>query len=110
MDTKTKIKSALLRIEKGRTKIVASDRKLSIAAVAKEAGIHPSTIINRHTDLANIIREKSGITKKKVGSDNQQLKLLECQLSAAKEEIKVLNKALAIAISKQANNVIKVMK
>jgi hypothetical protein len=107
MNTKDKIKSALLRIEKGRTKIVANDRKLSIAAVAAEAGIHPSTIINRHSDLADIIRKKSGITKKIGRSDNQQVKLLKDQLASARNEIATLKKALAVAISKQASDVLR---
>jgi hypothetical protein len=78
---------------------------LSIAAVAKEAGIHPSTIINRHTDLADIIRSKSGINKKPIGADSQELKLLRSQLTAAKEEVETLKTDLAAAVSKQAADI-----
>jgi AcrR family transcriptional regulator len=56
--TKLAIKLAISRITKGRPKNIQTTRKLSIAAVAEEAGISNATIHNRYPDLAELIRQK----------------------------------------------------
>lgn len=50
------IRQAIVRIEKGRPKIVKPERKLSIKSVAEEAGVSRATIHNNHPDLAERIR------------------------------------------------------
>lgn len=54
--TSNTIRQAILRIEKERTKVVAKGRKMSIAAVAEEAGVSRATIHNNYPDLAERIR------------------------------------------------------
>ena len=55
--TRKNIRLAIVRIEKGRPRIVDAGRKLTIASVAEEAGISRATLHNRYPDLAERIRE-----------------------------------------------------
>jgi AcrR family transcriptional regulator len=55
--TKKTIELAIKRIQQGAPRIVEKRTKLSIAAVAREAGVSNATIHNRYPDLANKIRE-----------------------------------------------------
>jgi AcrR family transcriptional regulator len=57
-NTRKSIKQALLRLEKNKPKIVAKGRKLSVAAVAQEAGISNANIHNNYPELAELIRNK----------------------------------------------------
>jgi hypothetical protein len=54
--TEERLRLSLLRIVKGRPKVVGPSQKLSIKLVAKEAGVSPSLIHNRHPELAQQIR------------------------------------------------------
>jgi AcrR family transcriptional regulator len=56
-DTRKDLQLAIARIRHGRTKIVAFGRRLSISAVADEAGLSPATIHNRYPDVAQAIRD-----------------------------------------------------
>ena len=58
--TAKKIRQAILRIKKGRPKIVAQTRKLSIAAVAEECGLSRAAIHKDYSELAEQIRADSG--------------------------------------------------
>jgi len=51
---------AIKKIEVGRPTKIDKDRELSIAAVADEVGIAPSTIHTRYPDEAQLIRDKTG--------------------------------------------------
>lgn len=106
ISTENKIKLAIARIEKGKPKIIAIDRKLSLASVAEEAGIHRTTIINRYPLLADEIRDKSGLKPKQHNSDKQKILDLEEKLAMAKAENISLKSQLAKAISLQATNLI----
>ena len=55
--TKKKLDLAIMRLQKGMTKIVPSGTKLSIAGVAKEAGVSNATIHNRYPEIAEKIRD-----------------------------------------------------
>ena len=55
--TRKAIRQAMLRIEKGRTRIVDKGRKMSIAAVAEETGISRAAIHRLYPDFAEKIRE-----------------------------------------------------
>ena len=55
-----KLLDALKRIQHGRTRIVESSRKLSIASVAEEAGMSRATIHNRYPRVAEEIRTALG--------------------------------------------------
>lgn len=102
-ETEKKIRRAIIRIEKGKVKIISCDRKLSIASVAEEAGIHHSTIINRYPILAALIKDKSGRKAKSVFNKEQRIVDLERKLHEANSEITSLKKQLSKAISLQAN-------
>lgn len=54
--THTKIRQAIVRIEKGRPKVVSTDRKMSILAVAEEADVSDALIHNEYPDLLERIR------------------------------------------------------
>jgi hypothetical protein len=54
-DTHNKIRMAIVRMEKGKPKVVSSDRKISIKAVAEEAGVSDSLIHKDHSDLVRRI-------------------------------------------------------
>ena len=90
--TKKEIELAIARIQHGRPTRILKTRRISIAAVAEEAGVSNATIHNRHPDLAEAIRkaanqdypnrlkEKSGNLKKceerlhVLRQENEQLK------------------------------------
>ena len=46
--TRNIIRQAITRIEKGRPKVVSKERKMSVAAVAEEAGVSRATIHNNY--------------------------------------------------------------
>lgn len=106
INTQSRIKLAIARIEKGNPKVIAVERKLSIASVAEEAGIHRTTIINRYPLLADIIRDKSGMKTRSLNSDKQKILDLQEELTMAKVENSVLKDQLAKAVSLQAKKLI----
>ena len=57
--TRKNLEMALYRLQRGRGKIVIGGR-VTIAAVAKEAGVSAATIHNRHPDIAEQIRALQG--------------------------------------------------
>lgn len=57
--TRENLEMALYRLQRGRGKIVKGGR-LTIAAVAKEAGVSAATIHNRHPEIAEQIRALQG--------------------------------------------------
>jgi len=52
-----KIRMAIVRMEKGKPKVVSVDRKISIMAVAKEAGVSDSLIHKEHPELVRRINK-----------------------------------------------------
>ncbi|MBD1577669.1 TetR family transcriptional regulator [Vibrio sp. S11_S32] len=55
------VRLAIIRIEKGRPKIVSNKRKMSVAAVAEEAGVSRALI---HRDCPDLLeRIKGGVNK-----------------------------------------------
>lgn len=58
-DTREKeLRLAILRIERGRTK--TGEKKVTIAAVAREAGVSAALIHNHYPNIAEAIREVQG--------------------------------------------------
>lgn len=85
--TANAIRQAIVRIEKGRTKIVAPGRKLSIASVAEEAGVSRATIHNNHPALAERIREAGNkAARSQRDKKNTALKELRAKYQALREE------------------------
>lgn len=70
------IRQAIVRIEKGRPKVVKPGRKLSIQSVAEEAGVSRATIHNNHPGLAERIRE-AGNKAARVQRDEKNTELKE---------------------------------
>ncbi|MFI9653414.1 hypothetical protein ABGV17_01600 [Guyparkeria sp. GHLCS8-2] len=97
--TKEAIRLALVRIEKGRPKVVEKGRKLSIKAVAEESGFSRATITNNHPELAERIREavNKGARKQR-DQKHLELKELRAKLRALREEyaeVRTLNRDMA---------------
>jgi len=73
--TRKKLENALLRLKHGRPRVVSKDRKLTIAALAEEAGVSDALIHNRYPDIAAEVRK---LTNKQFKSQRdkktQQLK------------------------------------
>jgi len=90
------LEMALYRITKGRAKKVGKKRKLSIAAVAEEAGLSTSTIHNHHPDIAEKIR---GLLNKesRVQRDEKlaELKKEKSNSRELRKEVRALNVQLA---------------
>lgn len=97
--TANAIRQAIVRIEKGRPKAVRPGIKLSIASVAKEAGVSRATIHNNHPALAERIRQavnKGARTQR--DNKNIALKELRAKHTALREEyfrVRELNKDMA---------------
>ena len=56
--TRRDLEMAILRIERNRSRIIGKNRKLSILAVAEEAGISGASIHNNYPEIAEKIRIK----------------------------------------------------
>lgn len=56
--TQQDLEMAILRIERNRPRVIEKNRKLSILAVAEEAGISGSSIHNNYPEIAEKIRVK----------------------------------------------------
>ena len=54
--TRKELRNALIRLKHGRPKVVDKKRKISISALAEEAGVSDSTIHNRYPDIAAEVR------------------------------------------------------
>jgi hypothetical protein len=99
IETEKALKLALLRLQKGTPKIVPIGTKISIAAVAKEAGYSNSTIHNRYPDIAKEIKLQqenyhSGVVTPKAPEQserNTRLSLENKQLKADLERSQSIN-------------------
>ncbi|SEI21597.1 hypothetical protein [Paraburkholderia hospita] len=93
-DTRKELQLAIARIKHGRTKVVDQNRRLSILAVAEEAGLSPSTIHNRYPDVAQAIREAASGAQPSVQEGRpakvDKLKELRDTLAAREAEIRAL--------------------
>ncbi|MCP1121601.1 TetR family transcriptional regulator [Robbsia andropogonis] len=93
-DTRKELQLAIARIKHGRTKVVDQNRRLSILAVAEEAGLSSSTIHNRYPDVAQAIREAASGARPSVQEARpakvDKLKELRDTLSAREAEIRAL--------------------
>lgn len=58
--TGEELQNALMRLKHGRPKVVDKKRKISISALAEEAGVSDSAIHNRYPEIAAQVREITG--------------------------------------------------
>ena len=72
--TEKELKCALIRLKHGRPRVVNKKRKISISALAEEAGVSDSTIHNRYPEIAAEVREITGKAHK-VQRDEKNVKL-----------------------------------
>ena len=105
--TRKAIRLAILAITKGRPKVISKDRKISIKAVADEAGVSNATIHNNYPDLAEQIRllankdvrSERDSTKQALGEQRKkatELRAEIAQLKAELAEIASLNASLML--------------
>lgn len=85
--TAKSIRQAIVRIEKGRPKVVKPGRKLSIQSVAEEAGVSRATIHNNHPGLAERIREAGNKSVRAQRDEkNTELKELRAKYTSLRKE------------------------
>ena len=81
------LRLAMLRIERGRSHTKAT--KISIASVAKEAGVSPALIHNHYPAIADAIRQAQG------RSSRQQRDAKQEELKAERDKIRELRQDVA---------------
>lgn len=74
------LRLAIFRIERGRSHTKAS--KLSVASVAREAGISAALIHNHYPAIAELIRVKRGASSRQQRDDKQEALAVEMQKNA----------------------------
>ena len=89
------LRLAIIRIKKGRSK--ANETKLTIAAVAREAGVSTALIHNYHPEIAEQIRESQG------RSSRAQRDAKQLELKAEREKARQLRLEIALLRSKVAS-------
>jgi len=91
--TAAAIRAALKRVQ-------ASGRRISIKAVAEEAGVHPSLIHHSYAELAETIRAATGRTTRKQRDDSRaRLTQARIELAQLKDDVDMLLAELAEAAS-----------
>ncbi len=108
-DTHDKIRRAIVRLEQQRPQVVNIGRKISVAAVAEEAGVSRSLIHNDYPDLLERIRGNSNKqiqaqrnrkheALKKVQEKNRQLLELNKELTKQLDALASKNASLTLEI------------
>ena len=94
--TQKELEFAINRIKEGKSRVVPVGSRLSIAAVAKEAGVSNATIHNRYPDVANAIRKLvMGTYAEQLESKRGNLKECQSKLALARKEIDQLKEDLS---------------
>ena len=84
-DREKDLKLALLRIQKGRSR--SGESKVTIAAVAREAGVSTALIHNHYPRIAEAIREAQGRSSRAMRDVKQQDLIVERKKSAAYRQV-----------------------
>ncbi|CAD5200497.1 TetR family transcriptional regulator [Pseudomonas sp. FEN] len=93
-DREKDLKLALYRIQKGRAR--SGETKVTIAAVAREAGVSTALIHNHYPRIAEAIREAQGRSSRAMRDVKQQDLIAERKKSAAyRQEIEELRTKVA---------------
>lgn len=101
--TKKALELAIHRITTGRVRKVRKERKLSIAAVAEEAGVSTSAIHNRYPEIADKIRQLLNKDARKQRDDkNQALKDEKAKRKEVLDENRLLRQQIAEFVSRNA--------
>jgi len=89
--TEKNLKKALIRLKHGSPNIVDKKRKISISALAEEAGVSDSTIHNRYPEIATEVREIIGKAHKVQRDEkNEELKSEKSKNKELREYIEQL--------------------
>lgn len=93
-DREKDLRLALLRIQKGRTR--TGEKKVTIAAVAREAGVSTALIHNHYPNIAEAIREVQGRSSRVMRDVKHQDLIAERKKSLAyRQEIAELRSKIA---------------
>jgi len=97
------LRLALLRLQKGRPRTVDPERKLSIAAVAEEAGVSAATIHNRYPEIADQIRRLlDKDTRRQRDAEHQRLLTERNKNRELRERLRVREEEIAKLVSLNA--------
>ena len=99
------IRMAMKRMEVGRPKNVGPDRKLSISAVAEEAGLSASTIHTRYPEIAAEIRGRMGLETARDERRSKRVAELEQKVKKLKESLAETKVLLISTASRYADAV-----
>jgi AcrR family transcriptional regulator len=92
-DTRRALEAALARLRNGRPKVVEPNTKISISLVAREAGVHRTTVYNYHPGIVSEIQKLADRTAKdQLKQKRSQLKLANAELRELKATIEQLQR------------------
>ena len=101
--TRHDLEMAIHRIERGRPCAIEKNRKLSILAVAEEAGISAASIHNNYPDVAEKIRTKMNKgTRTQRDAKHSALKSEKAKNKVLRKQIAILTKQLRDLASENA--------
>ena len=90
-DTRRALEAALARLRNGRPKVVEPNTKISISLVAREAGVHRTTVHNYYPGIVSEIQKLADRTAKdQLKQKRSQLKLANAELRELKATIEQL--------------------
>ena len=93
IDTRRALDAALARLRNGRPKVVEPNTKISISLVAREAGVHRTTVYNYHPGIVNEIQKLTDrTTKDQLKQKRSQLKLANAELRELKATVEQLQR------------------
>lgn len=109
-DTHNKIRMAIVRMEKGKPKFVSVDRKISVKAVAEEAGVSDSLIHKDYPELVARIKKNQDKDYRSDRNDkhqalkierekNRELRVKIEELEAQLGDLASINASLELEIS-----------
>lgn len=102
--TYTNIRRAIVRLEQGKPKITKVGRKLSVAAVAEEAGVSRALIHNQYPDLLERIRTSNGKNmKNQRDKKHDELVKERNKCKKLRKQVTQLLEQRAILVSKNAS-------
>ena len=109
-DTYNKIRMAIVRMEKGKPKVVSAERRISVLAVAEEAGVSDSLIHKDHPDLVRRInknkdkdyrsdRDKKHQALKAEREKNRELRERVAELESQLSDLASINASLELDLA-----------
>lgn len=102
-NTHKRIRLAIVRLEKGQPKIVEKGRKISVAAVAEEAGVSRALIHKDYPDLMERIRGNANKSiQRQRDEKHEKLKAERCKNRQLREKIVELTEQRNELASKNA--------